>query len=411
MTATPWAQSRPWQPTDGAAMGNSREFFREKKPAAIFKHKLLEDYLTPWAAKLGSFNPQGVAFVDGYAGSGRYDGSEEGSPVIAMHAALKVPRSNLRCVFVEKLAANASRLSEVISAEGNGVDIVGPLQGTLEERIDTVLKAIEGRPALIFLDPFGTALSADLLVDKILRRPGKASTEVLLNFNIEAVWRFGGFLNSARAMNGVNGKPTLETADRFLGGDWWHESFRTARKAMDAQGEYRSAAEAAMEVAERYAQMISSRAGVHALSVPVRRERTTQPFFSLMLFHSHDAAKLPFIDAAARAHRNWRHAHWERYAEKHSDPMALFDLDVLPDRESEDNRLSAEAVRTIETNLRSLLSDRSSISLGENMEAAFGLTLGTAGARELRKAVANLHSGGLIQKPPTRLDRAWLHKA
>lgn len=392
-------------------MGNSREFFREKKPAAIFKHKLLEDYLTPWAAKLGSFNPQGVAFVDGYAGSGRYDGSEDGSPVIAMRAALKVPTSKLRCVFVEKLATNASRLSEVVSAEGEGVDVVGPLHGTLEDRMDTVLNAIEGRPALIFLDPFGTALSADLLIDKILRRPGAASTEVLLNFNIEAVWRFGGFLNSARAMDGANGKHTLETADRFLGGDWWHESFRTARKAIDDQGEYRSAAEAAMEVAERYAQIVSTRARVNALSVPVRRERTTQPFFSLMLFHSHDAAKLPFIDAAARAHRKWRYAHWERYAERHSDPMALFDLDVFPDRESEDSRLSAEAVKTIETNLRSLLSERSSLALGEYMEAAFGLTLGTAGARELRKAVANLHSARLIRKPPARLDRGWLYRA
>jgi three-Cys-motif partner protein len=392
-------------------MGNNREFFREKKPAAIFKHKLLEDYLAPWAAKLGSFNPQGLAFVDGYAGSGRYDANEEGSPVIAMKAARKLGSSNLRCVFVEKLATNAGKLAQVVLHEGHGLDVVGPLHGTLEDRVDDVLGAIEGRPALVFLDPFGTALSADLLVDKILCRPGRSTTEVLLNFNIEAVWRFGGFLNSQRAMAGVHGKATLDTADRFLGGDWWHDSFRNARRAMSAEDEYRTAAEAAMEVAERYAQMISDKAGVQALSVPVRRERTTQPFFSLMLFHSHDAAKLPFIDAAARAHRNWRHAHWDRYAEKHSDPMALFDLDTLPDRESEDARLSAEAVQTIEENLRALLAETSTLPLGQHMEAVFGLTLGTAGASELRKAVGSLYRAGFVEKPPARLDRAILHRA
>lgn len=62
-------------------------FFKQRKPVAVFKHKLLVDYLTAWATKLSVYSNGAVAFLDGYAGTGRYEDGTPGSPLVAMNAA------------------------------------------------------------------------------------------------------------------------------------------------------------------------------------------------------------------------------------------------------------------------------------------------------------------------------------
>ena len=49
------------------------------------KHLVLRKYLDAWYPILGRRHPR-IAFIDGFAGPGEYEGGEEGSPVIAMKA-------------------------------------------------------------------------------------------------------------------------------------------------------------------------------------------------------------------------------------------------------------------------------------------------------------------------------------
>src|SRR4051812_20540023 len=69
------------------------------------KHRLLEEYMKVWLAKLAQSYPQ-VAIVDGFASAGRYRDGRIGSPLIFLQAYLNhSARSRFRApphfVFIE----------------------------------------------------------------------------------------------------------------------------------------------------------------------------------------------------------------------------------------------------------------------------------------------------------------------
>ncbi|GHG60353.1 hypothetical protein GCM10012320_34910 [Sinomonas cellulolyticus] len=396
-------------------MSSNRQFFREKQPAAVFKHKLLENYLHIWAARLGRWNPQGLAFIDGYAGEGRYGSGYAGSPAIALKVAREGrQKAPLRSIFVEKAGSVAAILEQVIEAEGSGLDVVGPLRGTLEEQLPAVLGAASGRPALFFLDPFGTSLDMRLLVDRVLRRHDRVPTEVLLNFNIESVWRIGGLLAKRTSSHAAAAEAGLKNLDRFLGGSWWQDCFLDARRALEMDDDYATAGRAAQIVADEYARLVCSSSGYSHLKVPVRRNREALPFFSLMLFYTHDAAKLPFLASAARAHQVWRQELWERYsADYNRDALPILFRDLEREAKDETEAIRMQAISEIQDNVRRLLEGKSSLKLSPVIEELFGLVIGTAGEPELRAALRGLEQEGLIRhfSGTVRLDQLTIHRA
>lgn len=386
-------------------MTSHDSFWRELQPAAVFKHKLFTDYLTLWCPKVGSLNGGKVAFLDGYAGAGSYENGAPGSPLIAMDTARKVkafPKSvDLKCIFVEKNPETADKLEQTIRVHGDGLNVVQPFRGDLKDHLPAILKEVGDRPLLAFLDPFGTSLPADVLINQLIKRPNGGSTEVLLNFSIEAVWRLGGLLTS----NAKSPKQSLQTgidrADQFLGGSWWHEEFIEARKAAQSEQGYGDAARAAAHIASRFAEHVCARTGYQALAVPVRKVQGREPFFSLMLFHTSDAAKLPFLDSAARAHRVWRAQYWENYADQTNDENTLFQIDFTPDREADEASTRDNTRMEIRRNLLRLLASHPRINLPRSAQLIYGSAIGTAGTSELRAVLKQLHKEGRIDPPPS----------
>lgn len=109
----------------------TESFFQSKKAAAILKHAVLDQYVDPFSMKTGSRSPGGrVAFIDGYAGEGRYEGGAEGSPALLMRKARQLARKRqIECLFVEQDAEHLARLREVVAAEGGGL-VVETFTGT-----------------------------------------------------------------------------------------------------------------------------------------------------------------------------------------------------------------------------------------------------------------------------------------
>jgi GMT-like wHTH domain len=62
------------------------------EPHTAAKHEILRRYLQAWAPILSQGNFPQLVFVDGFAGPGRYSKGEEGSPLIAVKAAVEQPR-------------------------------------------------------------------------------------------------------------------------------------------------------------------------------------------------------------------------------------------------------------------------------------------------------------------------------
>src|SRR5688572_25838677 len=77
------------------------------EPHTRAKHEILRRYLEAWTAILGTSNQRVIQYVDGFAGPGAYSGGEEGSPIIALKAALahqaRIPSSTkVRFLFIEE---------------------------------------------------------------------------------------------------------------------------------------------------------------------------------------------------------------------------------------------------------------------------------------------------------------------
>lgn len=64
---------------------DNKDFFRKKKVWSTIKDDLLGYYLVPYFAKILSMgNP--ILYVDCFAGKGRFDDGNPGSPIIALNS-------------------------------------------------------------------------------------------------------------------------------------------------------------------------------------------------------------------------------------------------------------------------------------------------------------------------------------
>jgi three-Cys-motif partner protein len=168
----------------------------ELEPHTAAKHAILRRYLQAWIPILtkGGF-PQ-VVFIDGFAGPGRYVGGEEGSPIIAMKAAIEqsIPaHAKLDFHFIELDQERADYLAseiEKLKLPSNITHKVHPkrkFQEAFPEVWEQYSKSGRSRPpTFVFIDPFGFKIPFEY-VRKILRAQ---SCEVLITFMFEEINRF-----------------------------------------------------------------------------------------------------------------------------------------------------------------------------------------------------------------------------
>lgn len=171
-------------PTDPKA------FQQARKPWSRWKHKILDDYLPAMATILHSRDT--IYYVDGFAGPGRYiDDNTDGSPLLAaMHAKrVAIAKSNyaLRCLNVESDSKVFSNLQAATSEFGN---LVENYNGDFADFINIILRHVEDKPTLFFLDPIGLKELAWSVLEPLFRR--SATTELLMRFDAQTALRLTG---------------------------------------------------------------------------------------------------------------------------------------------------------------------------------------------------------------------------
>lgn len=168
------------------------------EPHTRAKHEILRRYLEAWTAILSLGGFPTIAYVDGFAGPGIYDNGEDGSPMIALRAALKHQakiKAEIRFLFIEHDKKRAGQLKTCVSALAMpGNFKVRVAEGmTFEQSFRTyLLEPYRGArkplpPTFAFIDPFGWKGVPFALVKEILANP---SCEVLFNFMYEEINRF-----------------------------------------------------------------------------------------------------------------------------------------------------------------------------------------------------------------------------
>lgn len=171
-------------------------------PHTAAKLEILGAYLRAWFPILGqspSFDR--VIYIDGFAGPGRYKKGEDGSPIIALKAALGALDGRIQKPFefhfVERkrraaraLTANIEELKRQRVWPDNlqiTVHSEQTFQAAYEQHIRAHLQAHPRAPAFALVDPFGwTGMPLNILTE-LMKRP---STEIFVNFMFEEINRF-----------------------------------------------------------------------------------------------------------------------------------------------------------------------------------------------------------------------------
>jgi three-Cys-motif partner protein len=393
------------------------DFFRKPKPVAVFKHSLLEEYCNVFTSMLGSRWRGPIWFIDGYAGPGAYEADDDGpghpgSPLVAMRLAevwqTKGTR-DLRCAFIESSSENVQRLRKRLEPfEEKGLTC--PVyEGVVQEKLTTAWSNVEDSPALTFLDPFGVAMDRSLLLDPLLSpRRGNRPSEVLVNINVEAVWRIGGNLQrrGSDVVPTTGQEKAIERVDRFLGGEWWREQF------FESRGDEGSAAAAAARVIDAYRKQVESDAGCSSISVPIRRRPGHSPLFLMTLFHREPVAAYKFADAASRATKRWRDTFRAiELADWQDEGDALFGADVLQgisdaEAEAQEAILHRDWVRIIKQNMHSLVAALGTVPVKRHVVEILGSSISLAGEKQLRTAWDELAVDGVL-KPRDKSQKLY----
>lgn len=176
------------------------------KPHTRAKHQILAAYLNAWFPILGSWRGR-INFIDGFAGPGRYDNGEPGSPVVAVntllnHASFTSGRlsGEINFVFVEQRDDRYAELDATVKDLAQRVPAQVKIHAVHSDFVtaaNNIVGSLSGKrlaPTLALVDPFGFSGVPLNSIKRLLAFP---QCEVLFNFMIESVYRFAGKGTSA----------------------------------------------------------------------------------------------------------------------------------------------------------------------------------------------------------------------
>lgn len=165
-------------------------------PHTAAKHKILQRYLQAWLPIISTFKK--ANYIDGFAGPGIYSKSEEGSPIIALRAAIEHKisiKAEINFIFIESRRDRTRTLKNILHERFSAIPENFKWYVECAEftsSVGGVLDGMEHRgaklaPTFAFLDPFGFKGLPMELIRRIL---AYRSCEVLITFMEGFVNRF-----------------------------------------------------------------------------------------------------------------------------------------------------------------------------------------------------------------------------
>ena len=215
-----------------------KDFFKAKRDWSRRKDLVLGYYLRPYLPKIAT-QGRPVLVVDGFAGPGKFDDGEPGSPVIICQllkqATETIRGTTFRAMLVERDPDLAGVLRESIREFASFAEVV---QRPFEDALPDIEQLCATHNVFLYLDPFTVSGLSWSALDQVFAHVGRTkSVEVLLNFNVHALGRAAcvALGKSFAAESGDDDQlvgesaSTKQSLDDVLGGGWWQDQFASAR--------------------------------------------------------------------------------------------------------------------------------------------------------------------------------------
>jgi three-Cys-motif partner protein len=362
------------------------EFFARKREWSRLKDEILGTYLAPYFAKIAKTR-RSILIVDAFAGKGRFDDGEPGSPVIILDAILRTRSSNpgaqIEALFIER------KYYEDLAANIAGYADGRVLPGTYEAHVKALAEAV-GRDTsvLLFVDPYGVK-SLDFGYFRALAERRLGSLELILNFNTFGFLREGcrllgmeGFdcgLDSTDYDDDPDSRNSIERMNAVAGGDHWQGFLQ----------EYHARGRDIRPAERAFTQEYLCRLrGLfrHVVSIPVQEKRSHLPKYRLFFGTQHPDGLILMADKMSRV--------WREFVNRdRAGQGTLFEEIDFPDMVelegySLDNDILQLAAKPVE--LKNLL-----VQLFERYGITYSL-------KDLRNRISELSVG---EGAPLRIDR------
>ena len=138
-------------------------FFEESREQSRIKSAIVAKYFSAWATVILSrmrLRPKRIAYVDLFAGPGRYDDGTTSTPILVLETALNAPAlaEALVTVFNDKDEAHCRSLETAIAGIPGIDDLRHKPIVRNDEVGDRIVGAFEAArlvPTLCFIDPWG----------------------------------------------------------------------------------------------------------------------------------------------------------------------------------------------------------------------------------------------------------------
>lgn len=280
---------------------NNKDFFKKKLAWSRVKDELLYAYLPQYFQKvLTTGRP--ILYVDCFAGKGRFDDGNDGSPRIALNirkekinvSHAKNPRIDMTFIdvnYASDLIANTAEYAELTPIGDKQI-----ISGRYEEVILPLLSSKQSVNVFLYIDPYGIEALDFELFEKALQC-GHNTFEMLINMNSFGFLRAGcsalrvpcddidvsemveyapsEFDSSADSIRNVN---------RIAGGEYWQEIVRWYQKEKESDQDAGYKAEAKLSHAYKMRLREKFR---YVLDLPIKISAGNHPKYRMIHVTNH----------------------------------------------------------------------------------------------------------------------------
>lgn len=280
-------------------MGQTQNFFAEKKPWSILKDRILEYYLVPYIAKLLTTGKPLILY-DCFAGKGQFSDGKPGSPlIIAKHIKTNLEKNQrIKGYFIEK------KYHAELKQNLNGFPNADILAGTFEENIQKILSEDQKSNLFLYIDPYGIkSLNFNNFVQ--LRDNRFASLEMLMNFNTVGFLREGCRLLTYNDTLDDQDIPdyeiddernSIEKMDSVAGGNYWQKILNDfyKREITFAQAENRFISEYSKKIKTVFK---------YSVNIPIKVKSRHLPKYRLVFGSNNEGGLILMAD---NMHKKWQ---------------------------------------------------------------------------------------------------------
>lgn len=277
------------------------DFFVEKKTWSVVKDELLGCYFKPYVSKIfHTYKP--LVYVDCFAGKGKFEDGNPGSPLIALEiidqckASTTMSSTSVEATFID--LNYADDLKENLKA----YPWVKIVSGKYEDNIFSILRGKERCNVFLYIDPYGIKALQCSFFDSFAKGQFN-SIELLINMNSfgfirEACHALGTTFDNKALFDDLieydstkmdASEKSIKELNEIAGGEYWQSIIESYKKGeidgYDAESQF----------AEQYCKRLR-RNYTYVLNMPLRIKKGQRPKYRLIHATNHRDGCLLMVD-------------------------------------------------------------------------------------------------------------------